>query len=294
MKAWLRLARIPLAPTAATDALAVGLLAHQAAGADVAATVWWAVGAAAVATYVLGMVLNDWADRHVDATSARERPLPSGAVRPPAALALALAAAAAALGAAVVAGSWPAVAAALALAALYDLGAKRHDVGGAVVLGLARSANAAQVPVALLLAGQGTALGLAAALVPGVYAAAITLHSTNEEHVLAARGPRYTIPVRALASGAFAGAALLALVARGGITLGALLAVGVITSTAFGRTPRKGSIKRQVLEMLLGFYVLAYVLASGTLAGDWVVAIGGLALAWLLILGSQVLVRALR
>ncbi|MEZ6008532.1 MAG: UbiA family prenyltransferase [Planctomycetota bacterium] len=81
MKAWLRLARVPFAFTAATDALAVGLLAHVAVGSDATTTRWPAVLGAAVLVYAFGMMLNDWADRTEDALHA-DRPLPSGALRP--------------------------------------------------------------------------------------------------------------------------------------------------------------------------------------------------------------------
>ena len=82
MKAWLRLARVPFAFTAATDALAVGLLAHVALGSDATTTRWAAVLGAAVLVYAFGMMLNDWADRTEDALHAPDRPIPSGALRP--------------------------------------------------------------------------------------------------------------------------------------------------------------------------------------------------------------------
>ncbi|MGE0191910.1 MAG: UbiA family prenyltransferase [Planctomycetota bacterium] len=292
MKAWLRLARVPFAFTAATDALAVGLLAHAALGSDAASTRWPAVLGAAVLVYAFGMMLNDWADRAEDALVAPRRPLPSGALRPaPVAVAILLVALGA-LGLGHVAGTLPGVGAALGLAALYDLGAKRSVRGGAVVLGLARAANAAQVPLAAALAGAVSSPALLAALAIGTYAAAITVHSAQAEV-----GVRHTVLVRSLVGVAFAGAAILAWVVAGTFTLAtmfaSMLAFGVASSTAFGRTPRTGPIPKQVREMLCGLYMLAYVVASPALGSNALLALGGLFLAWGLAIASQLFVRAL-
>ena len=46
---------------------------------------------ASVLMYWSGMALNDWADREADAVERPERPIPSGRVRPGAALGLAAA-----------------------------------------------------------------------------------------------------------------------------------------------------------------------------------------------------------
>jgi hypothetical protein len=88
MKAWGRLLRLSLAPTAAAD-----IAAGVAAGAG-----GWPGGAgpfvlmiASLAVYHGGMVLNDWADRGVDGRTRPDRPIPSGAVRPEAALGIAIA-----------------------------------------------------------------------------------------------------------------------------------------------------------------------------------------------------------
>lgn len=293
MKAWLRLARVPFAFTAATDALAVGLLAHVALGTDAADTRWAAVLGAALLVYAFGMMLNDWADRGEDAVHAPDRPLPSGALRPTAVAVVIMIVATGALALGHAAGTLPAVGAALTLAALYDLGAKRSVLGGAAVLGLARAANAAQVPLAAALAGAVAPTALLAALAVGAYAAAITVHSAQAEV-----GVRYTLLVRVLVGVAFAGAAVVAWVAGGAFTLAtmfaSMLAFGVASSTAFGRTPRPGPIPKQVREMLGGLYVLAYVIASAALGVDALLAFGGLVAAWALAIASQLLVRALR
>jgi len=87
MKAWGRLLRLSLAPTAAADI---------AAGAVAGAGAWpWSHPArggvlglmlASLAVYHGGMALNDWADREGDRPLRPDRPIPSGAVRPAAAL----------------------------------------------------------------------------------------------------------------------------------------------------------------------------------------------------------------
>ena len=77
--AWLRLLRVPNLLTVPGDPLA-GYLLAAGAGADVS----WnlaAVLAVALLLYAAGLVLNDLADREVDARERPNRPLPSGAIR---------------------------------------------------------------------------------------------------------------------------------------------------------------------------------------------------------------------
>jgi 4-hydroxybenzoate polyprenyltransferase len=87
MKAWGRLLRLSLAPTAAAD-VAAGAVAG--AGAWPAGSVFLLM-LASLAVYHGGMALNDWADRGEDRALRPDRPIPSGAVRPAAALAAGLA-----------------------------------------------------------------------------------------------------------------------------------------------------------------------------------------------------------
>ncbi|WP_447041399.1 SCO3242 family prenyltransferase [Streptomyces sp. DSM 118878] len=85
--------------------------------------------------YEAGMALNDWADQAQDAVERPERPLPSGRIAPPAALAAATALTAAGLTAAARAGR-PALAVAGALAGTvwaYDLGLKHTPAGPAAM-----------------------------------------------------------------------------------------------------------------------------------------------------------------
>jgi 4-hydroxybenzoate polyprenyltransferase len=298
LKPWLRIVRLPLAPTAVCDVLACALLALSARGFEQPAWSpldWLALVATSLLVYFAGMAANDLADREVDRHKNPDRPLPSGALRP---AAVAVAVAAFAAGAVALGGGprgerW-AVVAALAFAGLYDFGLKRTAVPGVLAMGLVRAAHAS-IPVwPLVIAGSVSWMLLAAPLCIGLYAAAVTLLSTTEDE----EAPARVWWSRVLAAVAFAGAAVLAWVVGGLPTLGVAVAFGVASSTLFGRTPRPGPPKRQVLEMLLGLYWLAYVLSSGAHDGEmvpWVFASGvGLAAAWGLVMGSQLLIRWLR
>ena len=141
---WGRLFRLSLAPTAIGDVLA---------GSVLAATVGGAVGLAAASKTLLlvvcsllvyhgGMAFNDWCDREEDAQVRSDRPIPSGAISPRAALLAAL------LGFALgpvlaafvnpIAGVWAAV---LAFgAALYDYRGRGAWLGPGL-LGLCRAMN---------------------------------------------------------------------------------------------------------------------------------------------------------
>src|SRR5262245_7745287 len=104
-----------------------------------------AVAAAGAIVYAGGVVLNDVADAERDATIHPERPIPSGAVSRASAntFGLALLVGGAALAALLGGAAAGAATSAAALAAYaYDFGAKRSRVAGALVMGMARSANA--------------------------------------------------------------------------------------------------------------------------------------------------------
>ncbi|HEX6882573.1 MAG TPA: UbiA family prenyltransferase [Planctomycetota bacterium] len=150
--AWGRLLRLSLTPSA---------LADIAAGVVLGAGAWpggarpFLLMAASACVYHGGMALNDWADRAEDARGGRPRPIPSGAIRPPAALVLALAL--------LLAGPLVAWAVAprcglvlglvAACAALYDL-AGRGPLRGPLLLAACRAGNL------------GAGLALASTLVP--------------------------------------------------------------------------------------------------------------------------------
>jgi 4-hydroxybenzoate polyprenyltransferase len=87
---------------------------------------------ASACLYLGGMALNDYADRHVDATERPERPIPSGRVTPRGALTVGAALTAGGVAAAGLAGGRRALAVAVPLAACvwtYDLVAKDHPTG---------------------------------------------------------------------------------------------------------------------------------------------------------------------
>ena len=137
--------------------------------------------AATFGLYAGGIVLNDYFDRHTDATERPERPIPSGRIAAGAAAALGGGLLAAGVVAGFIAGTLPGlIATGVALCALlYDARAKHSVLWGPVFMGLCRSGNllmgVAIVPASL------SALwftGLFALL----YIPAITLISRGEVH----------------------------------------------------------------------------------------------------------------
>ncbi|MFM8980926.1 MAG: UbiA family prenyltransferase [Planctomycetia bacterium] len=291
LKDLLRLLRVPLAPTAACDSAACLLLALGAAGQPLAAVpgLQWAVLAAtSLCLYGFGMGLNDWADRGLDRTKAPGRPLPSG--RLPGALALGAVLALAAAGCALAAwqGTLPAALAALGAASAYNLGAKRGLLAGGLAMGLVRTANGALGVLPLVLAGTAPAWTLAAPACIGLWSAGATVLSTTEEHASLGR----VRAARWLAALGIVGGCGLGMLAAGRVTLpGALLAPSLLGMAA-GRLPKPGPPKRQVLEMLLGLYLLAGAIASGARAFE--VDLGAPILAFVLIYLSQRMIFALR
>lgn len=151
ISAHLRLIRWPGAVTAAVNAMTGFLVARKTLEPVRATTREEAIAACAVAVagaivYAGGVVLNDVADAERDATLHPQRPIPSGAVTRASANTFGLALL---VGGAVLAGllggaaSGAAMAGAALAAFVYDFGAKRSRIAGAVVLGLARAANGA-------------------------------------------------------------------------------------------------------------------------------------------------------
>lgn len=315
---WLRLARAPLAPTAAFDAVACAMLARGPgfAGADAApASVadLLLLAATSLLVYAAGMAGNDWADRRVDRTLHPERPLPSGRISPLAGGLFALACAGGALALrGGPAGSLACVGAALAFAAAYDLGAKRSRVLGPLAMAGVRASNAAIAVVPLLLAGTTHPLVLAAPLLVGLYSAGVTILSEAEQP--SRSHPRRLLLARVAAFVAFAGAAALSALGADSVTLGTVFAISVALGVAFGRTPRTTAplrvaspepgvrpprgplpVRAQVLELLLGLYWLEAVLAGGGRPGrDWIHALATFGAAFGAIYVTQLSIRALR
>ncbi|MFH9013112.1 SCO3242 family prenyltransferase [Streptomyces sp. NPDC017943] len=180
--------RLPALFSVPGDALA----GAAAAGAAPNARTLLAVGSS-LCLYEAGMALNDWADREVDAVERPHRPLPSGRVRPGAALAAAGALTGAGLALAAAAGR-PALAVAAPLAATvwaYDLGLK-HTPAGPVAMGAARGLD--------LLMGAAATTGRTRPAVPsaallGTHTLAVTTVSRQE-----AQGGSPLAPLAALAA----------------------------------------------------------------------------------------------
>ncbi|MFI6438721.1 UbiA family prenyltransferase [Streptomyces sp. NPDC050759] len=125
-RAWAELLRLPALFTVPGDALA----GAAAVSARPSARTLLAI-ASSVCLYEAGMALNDWADRDVDAVERPHRPLPSGRIRPAAALGAACALTGAGLTLAACAGR-PALTVAAPLAATvwaYDLALKNTPAG---------------------------------------------------------------------------------------------------------------------------------------------------------------------
>ncbi|MFF5515994.1 SCO3242 family prenyltransferase [Streptomyces coeruleorubidus] len=187
-RAWAELLRLPALFSVPGDALA----GTAATGAPPNARTLLAIGSS-LCLYEAGMALNDWADREVDAVERPHRPLPSGRIRPAAALTAACALTGAGLALAARAGR-PALAVAAPLAATvwaYDLTLK-HTPAGPVAMGAARGLD--------LLLGAAATTGrtrpaLPSAALLGTHTLAVTTVSRQE-----ARGGSPLAPLAALAT----------------------------------------------------------------------------------------------
>ncbi|MFG2352103.1 SCO3242 family prenyltransferase [Streptomyces sp. NPDC048521] len=134
LRAWAELLRLPALFTVPGDALAGAAAVSARPGRRTVL----AVGSS-LCLYEAGMALNDWADRAEDAVERPHRPLPSGRIRPAAALTAACALTASGLALAARAGR-PALTVALPLAATvwsYDLLLK-HTPAGPFAMAAAR------------------------------------------------------------------------------------------------------------------------------------------------------------
>ncbi|MFH8496030.1 SCO3242 family prenyltransferase [Streptomyces coeruleorubidus] len=187
-RAWAELLRLPALFSVPGDTLA----GTAASGAPPNARTLLAIGSS-LCLYEAGMALNDWADREVDAVERPHRPLPSGRIRPAAALTAACALTGAGLALAARAGR-PALAVAAPLAATvwaYDLTLK-HTPAGPVAMGAARGLD--------LLLGAAATTGrtrraLPSAALLGTHTLAVTTVSRQE-----ARGGSPLAPLAALAT----------------------------------------------------------------------------------------------
>lgn len=173
LRAWAELLRLPALFTVPGDVLA----GAAAAGGRPGARTLLAVGSS-VCLYEAGMALNDWADRAEDAAERPNRPLPSGRIRPAAALTAACTLTGAGLALAARAGR-PALTVAAPLAATvwaYDL-ALKHTPAGPVAMAAARGLD--------LLLGAAATTGRTRAALPsaallGTHTLAVTTVSRQE------------------------------------------------------------------------------------------------------------------
>ncbi|MFF6876146.1 SCO3242 family prenyltransferase [Streptomyces sp. NPDC012474] len=187
-RAWAELLRLPALFSVPGDALAGAAATGSAPG----SRTLLAIGSS-LCLYEAGMALNDWADRDVDAVERPHRPLPSGRVRPAAALTAACALTGAGLALAARAGR-PALAVAAPLAVTvwaYDLGLK-HTPAGPLTMGTARGLD--------LLLGAAATTGHARPALPsaallGTHTLAVTTVSRQE-----AQGGSSLTPLAALAT----------------------------------------------------------------------------------------------
>ncbi|MFG2420796.1 SCO3242 family prenyltransferase [Streptomyces sp. NPDC048448] len=186
--AWAELLRLPALFTVPGDALA----GAAAAGRRPGPRTLLAVGCS-LCLYEAGMALNDWADRAEDAAERPHRPLPSGRVRPTAALAAAGTLTAAGLALAVRAGRG-ALAVAVPLAATvwgYDLVLKRTFAGPAAMA----AARGLDLLLGAAATGGGVRPALPSAAALAVHTLAVTAVSRGET-----RGGSPVVPLAALAA----------------------------------------------------------------------------------------------
>ncbi|MEV0691091.1 SCO3242 family prenyltransferase [Streptomyces sp. NPDC050388] len=171
--AWAELLRLPALFTVPGDALA----GAAAAGARPGPRTLLAIGSS-LCLYEAGMALNDWADRAEDAVERPHRPLPSGRIRPAAALTAAGALTGAGLALAAGAGR-PALAVAAPLAATvwaYDL-ALKHTPAGPAAMAAARGLD---LLLGAAATGGGTRAALPSAALLGTHTLAVTAVSRRE------------------------------------------------------------------------------------------------------------------
>ncbi|WP_326687045.1 MULTISPECIES: SCO3242 family prenyltransferase [unclassified Streptomyces] len=217
--AWAQLLRVSALFTVPGDAVAGAVAAGRVPGRGTALA-----AGSSLCLYEAGMALNDWADRAEDAVERPERPLPSGRVRPAAALAAATGLTAAGLALAARAGRLP-LATASALAATvwaYDLRLK-HTPAGPAAMATARALDV------LLGATTASPPRTGTATAPG-----------NGNGNGPRNGPGNASPARALSTAAFMGAHTLAVTAvsrreaQGGAPAVPLAALGAVAAIAAG------------------------------------------------------------
>lgn len=251
MIAYLRLVRVGLLLSPAADVTAGMALAG----------VPWSLAAvravlASVCVYAAGMVLNDHADRALDAVHRPERPIPSGAVRPGSALALGVVL----LVAGVALSPMPVWHLGLAtLVVAYDYFLKRWAPVAAATMGSLRGLNL--LSGAVVLGAAPPDVLVHAALAYFVYIAAVTLLGVLEDE------PRVK-PKAVVSLGLVAPAsACLALYgtehAAAAVAVGAGLLVVLWVRTLRRRTFDRRAIRVVMTHLLLGTMLYTALLCLG-------------------------------
>ncbi|MFD7376541.1 SCO3242 family prenyltransferase [Streptomyces mirabilis] len=186
--AWAELLRLPALFTVPGDALAGAATTGNRPNPRTLLAI-----ASSLCLYEAGMALNDWADQAEDALERPHRPLPSGRIRPPAALVAAGALTAAGLALAARAGR-PALAVAAPLAATvwaYDLALKRTPAGPAAMA----TARGLDLLLGATATGGSARPALPSALTLATHTLAVTTVSRGET-----RGGSPLAPLAALAT----------------------------------------------------------------------------------------------
>ncbi len=232
-----------------------------------------AAAGASVALYAAGMVWNDIADRRLDAVQRPERPLPSGSLSLPFAVALGIALLAVGLWLSPCRLHHGAIA---GLVLAYDFLGKRLDWLGALGMGTLRALN---LGTALAVGGDAVAPAartalLVAAACYGVYIVAVTILGIFEDE------PRVRPRAVAAVQTAPMVAALCGLVAVQGQlwpapALAAVPIVWLARRNSRQRQWDRAAIRRSMTFLLLGTMVYTALLALA--AGQWLpaLAIGG-------------------
>ncbi|PZE20014.1 UbiA-like protein EboC [Paenibacillus xerothermodurans] len=143
VRPYLQLIRVPNLFTAMADIMAGAWVAAGLAGSSPFSSQLIALIVSSTCLYAMGVVLNDYFDRHLDKMERPERPIPSGRISPAAALGLGIALGTAGVVAAAVVGMTSLALAVLTVACilLYDRYAKHHPVYGPITMGICRGLN---------------------------------------------------------------------------------------------------------------------------------------------------------
>jgi 4-hydroxybenzoate polyprenyltransferase len=254
VRSWCRLVRPPNLPTVPGDTVAGFVLASGADGYGDIRLLWAALSA--VALYAGGLILNDVADCSVDRVERPDRPLPSGAVPPRAALLAGLLLGAAGVGAASLAGPAALITAGFLFGCVlvYDFLTPRGSVAGLVTMGLCRcvSVRLGAAACEKTIPGDGAAWIAAAGI--GLYIVAVSRIAAGET------GPRRPgvgrwLPVAVLALTFAALTVCMKLVAWAGLLL-ALLSLGVVWDLGRRLGPEP---KPETIPPLIGGYIRALI-----------------------------------